>query len=148
MTACQDHNIDVFELFPHSSHVSQPLDVNFFRSFNSQLRRVCLFPPLLLTSPQFYPIELENTGSVTTAERREALLRAARSGLVGAATPTAIQTAFKRTGSRNSADVSHAPQGSTRSIPPRFLHIQLLPISTRTTSRPPVLARLCSLGLC
>jgi hypothetical protein len=40
---CKRAHIDVVLLPPHSSHVLQPLDVNFFRSWRSLLKRVQKF---------------------------------------------------------------------------------------------------------
>ena len=39
LEACKAANIDVVLLHPHSSHVLQPLDVNFFRSWRALMKK-------------------------------------------------------------------------------------------------------------
>ena len=38
---CQEHQIDLITLFPHSSHLTQPLDLTIFKSWRDSLRKVC-----------------------------------------------------------------------------------------------------------
>ena len=39
----RDNAIYVMELYPHASHLQQPLDVNFFHSWRANLRKVRFF---------------------------------------------------------------------------------------------------------
>jgi len=41
MALCRDNNVDVIKLYPHSSHITQPLDLSFFRKWRAELRHVC-----------------------------------------------------------------------------------------------------------
>jgi len=149
LTACQDNNVDVYELFPHSSLVTQPLDVNFFRSFRSLLRRVGVLPLHCTDTLQYYLTEATVTGSDSVSKRREALLRAAASALQGAGTRSAIQTAFRRAGSSTTPHhFSHLPQGSTLSMQTWLWATPSSQMWTHATWRPALSAQGCSLGRC
>ena len=43
----QDKNIILYEFVPHSSHISQPLDKAFYRSFKAKLRTARHFSAFL-----------------------------------------------------------------------------------------------------
>ena len=63
LQALQKCCVDVVELHPHSSHLTQPLDVAVFKPWRDSLRKVCysvVFPPLLcLIFLTFYSFLLE-----------------------------------------------------------------------------------------
>jgi hypothetical protein len=93
-----DAYIDVYELYPHSSHLTQPLDVNFFRSWRAALNRVSHFPLFSLTPPQFYKVESRNMQGNSVSDRREALLRACQSALHVASALINIEQSWRRAG--------------------------------------------------